>query len=354
MPDVYAVVEGRGELGFLRECVAPHLGARGVHLHPVLVGKPGHKGGARPWPAVRKEIANFLRMGKKERPVHVTMMFDYFRMPTDWPGRASAPAKAPGARAAHIEQHLAADMQRHLGGDFDPALFLPYVQMHELEALILAEPQSLAAEFLGQDSAVQALANSIQGLAPEDVNDDPATAPSKRIIACLPEYAGRKAQAVVNVLDLDRASPAEAALPPLRRVADPPRGARWTRGIRCLTSMDRERRPGPFGLLRDRRTGSPLEAWPRFQGAAPSRVSGSASGVRSRRPVSSVAAAAKSAANPGRPRALLISWRAGLRFIFEMSGTPAALKVDPCFSQNGGSISSHLRRRKDCSKARRA
>lgn len=202
MADVYAVVEGYGEHGFLRECVAPHLGLRGVYLRPSLVGKPGHKGGVRPWPAVRKDITNFLRMGKKGRPVHVTMMFDYFRMPLDWPGRASAATRELEGRAAHVEEQLAADMVNHLGSGFDPALFIPYVQMHELEALVLAEPQSLAAEFLGQEEALRALTVSIRGLPPEDINDGATTAPSKRIIAHLPEYEGRKAQAVVNVLDL--------------------------------------------------------------------------------------------------------------------------------------------------------
>lgn len=210
MADVYVVVEGYGEHGFLRECVAPYLGARGVFLHPALVGKPGHKGGVRPWPAVRKDIANFLKMNRKGRPVHVSMMFDYFRLPMDWPGRAGAAAKAPLERAAFVEQQVAADIAAHLGNAVDPDRFIPYIQVHELEALVLADPSILAAEFLGQDEAVRALAESIRGMAPEEINDGPMTAPSKRISAHLPEYDRRKAQAVVNVL-------AVAGLPLLRQ-----------------------------------------------------------------------------------------------------------------------------------------
>lgn len=200
MADVYVVVEGYGEHGFLRECVAPHLGARGVYLHPALVGKPGHKGGVRPWPAVRGDILKFLKMDRRARPVHVSMMFDYFRLPPDWPGRSGAAGRTPAERAAHLERQIAADVAAHLGQGFDPARFLPYVQMFELEALVLAEPRSLAAEFPGQEAAIESLAKSIQGLSPEEINDGPATAPSKRICAHLPEYGRRKAQAVVNVL----------------------------------------------------------------------------------------------------------------------------------------------------------
>jgi hypothetical protein len=202
MADLYIVAEGYGEQGFLRECVAPHLGAKGVYARAALVGQPGHKGGVRPWSAVRKDIANFLKMARSDRLVHVSMMFDYFRLPSDWPGRAEAVTKPMSQRAVHVEQCLAADIAQHLETGFWPNLFVPYVQMHELEALLLAEPHSLAAEFLNQDAAVEALAKSVAGIAPEEINDGPATAPSKRIINHLPEYEGRKAQAAVNVLYL--------------------------------------------------------------------------------------------------------------------------------------------------------
>jgi hypothetical protein len=202
MADLYIVVEGYGEQGFLRECVAPHLGNRGVYARAALVGKPGHKGGVRPWPAARKDITNFLKMGRVGRQIHVSMMFDYFRLPMDWPGHADAATKPVAERAAYVEQCIAADIADHLGGAFMPEFFIPYIQMHELEALVLAEPQSLAAEFLGEDDAVQRLVDSIAGMAPEEINDGPTTAPSKRIIHHLPEYDRRKAEAAVNVLEL--------------------------------------------------------------------------------------------------------------------------------------------------------
>lgn len=200
MADLYIVVEGYGEQGFLRDCVAPHLGTQGVYARAALVGKPGHKGGVRPWPAVRKDITNFLKMNRADRPIHVSMMFDYFRLPMDWPGRADAPAKPMAQRPLHVEQEIAKDIAGHLGEHFIAERFIPYVQMHELEALVLAEPDNLAAEFLDQDNAVQQLKECIAGIPPEEINDDPITAPSKRIITHLPEYEDRKAQAAVNVL----------------------------------------------------------------------------------------------------------------------------------------------------------
>ncbi len=202
MADLYIVNEGDGEKGFLRECVAPYLGSLHINMFAPRVGKPGHKGGVRPWPAVRKEICNFLKLNRDDRPVYVSMMFDYVRMPTAWPGRADAPSKALAQRPLHVEQEISRDIEVHMGEHFIPDRFIPYVQMHELEALVLAEPDNLAAEFLGQNRAVQQLKDSIKGMAPEEINDGPDTSPGKRIIAWIPEYGKRKAQSAVNVLYL--------------------------------------------------------------------------------------------------------------------------------------------------------
>ena len=74
--------------------------------------------------------------------------------------------------------------------------------MHELEALILASPQRLVDEFPDREHEVQQLIASIAGADPEAINDGANTAPSKRIIAGIPEYERRKASAAPNVLKL--------------------------------------------------------------------------------------------------------------------------------------------------------
>lgn len=74
--------------------------------------------------------------------------------------------------------------------------------MHELEALILAEPNRLSQEFPDRAREAGRLAASVEGVDPETINDGPTTAPSKRIIAEIPEYEGRKSSASANVLKL--------------------------------------------------------------------------------------------------------------------------------------------------------
>jgi len=74
--------------------------------------------------------------------------------------------------------------------------FVPYIQLHEFEALLFCDLSHLGDMFSGGDRAVEALASECQELrSPEHINDDPQGAPSKRIIARIPEYEGNKVAA---------------------------------------------------------------------------------------------------------------------------------------------------------------
>lgn len=201
MTDVFAVVEGQSEQAFAQQVLAVHLGGRGVFLQAALVGKPGHKGGNR-WPVVRRDIVNFLKMHRPHRPIRVTTMFDYYAMAADWPGRVDANTMALANRATTVERAIAEDIRLAFGDGFDVARFIPYVQMHELEALIFADPQRLQNEFPNREAEVAALLTSVDGMDPEAIDDDPTTAPSKRIIKAIPEYEKRKSSAAANVLKL--------------------------------------------------------------------------------------------------------------------------------------------------------
>lgn len=201
MTDVFAVVEGQSEQAFAQQVLAVHLGASGVCLQAALVGKPGHKGGNR-WPVVRRDIINFLKMHRAQRPVRVTTMFDYYAMAADWPGRVNAKALTLGNRATTVERAIADDIREAFGDGFDSTRFIPYVQMHELEALIFADPGRLQDEFPDRAAEVAALLASVDGMDPEAIDDGPTTAPSKRIIEAIPEYQKRKSSAAANVLKL--------------------------------------------------------------------------------------------------------------------------------------------------------
>ena len=201
MNDLYIVVEGKGEQTFIDRVVAPHLAKARVWVYASLIGKPGHKGGVRSWVSTRKDLVHFLKMNRPDRPVHVTTMFDFHRLPLDWPGRKPPSDMPIHRRATTVEELLLADVSQSMGEGFIPDRFIPYVQMHELEALILSQASALSAEFPNRCVEIQRLVDAVKDANPEEIDDGPNTAPSARIIAEVPEYKGRKASAAPNVLE---------------------------------------------------------------------------------------------------------------------------------------------------------
>ena len=70
---------------------------------------------------------------------------------------------------------------------------MPYLQVHEFEALILTEPRSLRRIFPDDEAGLERLALSVRDLEPELINDDDP--PSKRIPApTMPPHAQPKTE----------------------------------------------------------------------------------------------------------------------------------------------------------------
>lgn len=117
---------------------------------------------------------------------HFTTMFDLYALPDDFPGHAES-LKTSNAytRVAILEAAL--------GKDIGHPRFIPYVQLHEFEALLLVDPQQLDWEYLEHDKAIEDLLAMVDGANPEEISDGPQTAPSKRIISRIPQYAFQKA-----------------------------------------------------------------------------------------------------------------------------------------------------------------
>lgn len=86
---------------------------------------------------------------------------------------------------------------------FDYRNFIPYVQLHEYEALLLAKPDALAKYYPHKVAEIEALKSEIGSIEPEEINDTPAGAPSKRIINAIPKYEKQKTSAgVITAQDI--------------------------------------------------------------------------------------------------------------------------------------------------------
>ena len=80
-------------------------------------------------------------------------------------------------------------MPKRLGGSTASWWLIFYIQLHEFEALLFSDPQGFLEAFPDKASAVAQLAAiRAQFPGPEDIDNDPLTAPSKRILNILPDY----------------------------------------------------------------------------------------------------------------------------------------------------------------------
>lgn len=178
MRRVLTVVEGFTERAIVEQTFAPYLGARGISLHAKVIGKPGHKGGIRSFEAVRKEILALL---KQERTSYVSTFFDYYGLPLNWPGMPQAKEKRAREIAAIVEAAMRRAVESKMEASDDSSRFVPYVQMHEAEALLFSDTNIMASVFERRD--LQAPLDRIlqECVECEEINDHAETAPSKRI-----------------------------------------------------------------------------------------------------------------------------------------------------------------------------
>ena len=184
MSRVLMLVEGPTERAIVNRVFAPVLGVQGVYLFPRVVGKPGHKGGNK-FSIVRRELKALIH---QEPASTVTMLFDYYGLPEDWPGLTEARGKSSNAVPGIIEPAIAQAVVSDIGPAFNPEKFIPYIQLHEIESLLFADPDEMAKAFKSPPLAAE-FSKIVQDCGGcENINDNPETAPSKRIEKLYPGY----------------------------------------------------------------------------------------------------------------------------------------------------------------------
>jgi hypothetical protein len=193
MPRLLIHVEGQTEEGFVNEVLRDHLVARGYHaVEARIVGNARlreRRGGIRAWSSVKMDIARHL----KEDPGCVaTTLVDYYGLPQGegraWPGRARAATLPAPEKARCVEDAVLADLAATMGRRFAAGRFIPFVVMHEFEALLFSDCAAFSRGIGRPDleTGFQDIRNQFS--TPEEIDDSPVTAPSKRVEALVPGY----------------------------------------------------------------------------------------------------------------------------------------------------------------------
>ena len=85
------------------------------------------------------------------------------------------------------------DILNWLREDISDRRFIPYIQLHEFEALLLSDPAKFDVHFLNDSTGIRNLAQLVSEYgSPELIDMGAETSPSKRIIKEIPRYEKQK------------------------------------------------------------------------------------------------------------------------------------------------------------------
>ncbi|MCZ6860489.1 MAG: DUF4276 family protein [Alphaproteobacteria bacterium] len=197
MVRLHVLAEGQTEETFVNLVLRPHLAHQSVYVSvrcicPKKIRRRQAAGGIVPYDSFKRDLDRWIAEDSNEDSWFTTMI-DLYALPDSFPGHGPRVGQIdPFERVNAIEAAMADDQEYRR--------FVPYVQLHEFEALIFTDPQQLDQEFLEHEAQIAELVEISQMFqSPEHIDDDPATAPSKQIIKRIPEYVGRKASAGPSV-----------------------------------------------------------------------------------------------------------------------------------------------------------
>ena len=175
------VVEGPTEQSFVNEVLAPYLRNKGVGLiTPILIrtSKTG-RGGLVNYHHLYNTIKGLLS-NPHDGNIVVSSFVDFFRIPNNMPGYVEAMRSGDDLRKVDNLQHA-------LDDSIADRRFIPYIQLHEFEALLFSNNNGF--EYLWEDEMslkTKTIVDSFEN--PEDINSAPETAPSKRLLAINQKY----------------------------------------------------------------------------------------------------------------------------------------------------------------------
>ena len=182
---ILLLVEGHTEERFVKDVLQPNYEGRGIYFYPtILVTKrvkdgPNFKGGVTNFAKFKNDVHRLLNSAGNAL---VTTMLDYYALPNDFPGMSTRPSASAMARVKHVENAIAG----HFGS---PSNFLPFLALHEFEAWLFSSPSELPKVMTEKEKESEFTAIIKEFPSPEEINERPESAPSKRIKSLFPAYS---------------------------------------------------------------------------------------------------------------------------------------------------------------------
>ncbi len=161
------VVEGPTEREFVQRLLADYLLPKGVYAYPRSLD------GDIRVDRLASHMVNYLRS------------FDCVSCLVDFYGFRGKGNSSP----SEVENLILEEINRRTHTSWSATRVIPYVQRHEFEGLLFSQVDAFSETMLASSANLRQL-HQIRShfTTPEDINDNPQTAPSKRIQEIIPRY----------------------------------------------------------------------------------------------------------------------------------------------------------------------
>jgi len=193
---VNIIVEGSTEEAFVNDVLVDHFAGLEIYLSSRKIRsgwdkfrrKPV-KGGLLKYIRYRNEVLRWIASDRKNPGFWYTSMVDMYAFPKDEQSPYQENIQAIPDKYKRINA-----LEEAIAADINHPRFIPYVQLHEFETLLLVDPDKLIIMYPEKKTVISRLKRDIEGQSPEDINESQQSSPSKRIIRFLPDYEAQKAQ----------------------------------------------------------------------------------------------------------------------------------------------------------------
>jgi len=177
MKRVIVFCEGQTEETFVREVLSNSFDPQRFSFTPILFNtSKNHKGGIVSYKKIKWQIENKCR---EDPGAYVTTLIDLYGLPNDFPKKQEL-----GLHTCLYEKAEA--LEKAFSDDISQSNFISNLALHEFEGLLFSDVSKFESWFNAAADALEQEASTFES--PEHINDDPLTAPSKRILRICKEY----------------------------------------------------------------------------------------------------------------------------------------------------------------------
>lgn len=171
MKRVIVYCEGPTEETFVNRILAPFLYSKEVYLSASCCH------GVSKYSIIKRDLSTLC---KSDPTAIITSMLDYYALPSDTPGVNEDRVGDIYEKVRWIEEAIKEDI-----GSVN---LMPNLMLHEFEALLFSKPECFVYCGLAEREIRKLCAIRDEFDSPEHINNNPNTAPSKRILAVHPTY----------------------------------------------------------------------------------------------------------------------------------------------------------------------